>query len=698
MSGYFGNNIKISNFQVVNKLKTQMFVPVQNIVESVDLTPKDALLPLFECIVNSIISLMQSKQEHKEIQVKILRGESPSQQLILDNTKTINSIIVSDNGIGFTNKNFESFETPFSKTLKEFGCKGVGRFTVLAAFESINIRSNYKEGELWKYRTFICDAENEVHSMTIDDSTEKNFKTNVELHNCFNPIIKDKTAVSLEDLSQEIMHHCLIYYLSNQLPTIKLFDADSEEGEVINDLFDRVSKERERNFNVREESFKAYIIKVPKEGNRKNHYIYYCANSRVAGQPKNIGKINSLFSYPIFLNGKFYFLDVYIVSDYLNKHVYNARNGFSIPQEKENRLFENNDIISFEEIEESLVKVLEQEFNSHVNETKERSQRELEKYIIEKAPRYNSLRNNPDLLKTIPPNLTDEKKEEHLYRIAFNARKSVEKNLQEFIDNKQINEESIQKIKKAIQEKTSYDIDSLADYMMRRKAIIDLFDKFLEADNNGKYKLEEDIHNLIFPIGFTNEEISYETHNLWLLDERFLTYKFVGSDKSITSISQKKSSKEPDIIMLQENPKMFDNPIGFADKSNGELNSMVIFEFKRPGDTAHQKNKNDYRWEFSILVEPYFDDFLYSPDKKNYKGKHVILKKETPKFGFIIIDVLPPLLEQFNLDKGWQRTPFGSYYKMEANKNMHLEVMTFSKLIEYARNRHMPFFDKLFGK
>ncbi|PSL50385.1 hypothetical protein CLV51_1011730 [Chitinophaga niastensis] len=143
---------------------------------------------------------------------------------------------------------------------------------------------------------------------------------------------------------------------------------------------------------------------------------------------------------------------------------------------------------------------------------------------------------------------------------------------------------------------------------------------------------------------------------------------------------------------------MFDNPISFGDKSNGELNSMVIFEFKRPCEIAHQKNKGDYRWEFSELIEPYFDDFLYPSDKKNYKGKHVIIKRETPKFGFVIIDVLPPLLEQFNIDKGWEKTPFGAFYKMESKKNLHIEVMTFSKLLEYAKNRHMPFFDKLFGK
>jgi cobalt-zinc-cadmium resistance protein CzcA len=345
-----------------------------------------------------------------------------------------------------------------------------------------------------------------------------------------------------------------------------------------------------------------------------------------------------------------------------------------------------------------LTKILEEEYEPHVKDTKERSLVELQTYIESSAPRYTSLLRNPDILKSIPPNLSDDKKEEHLHRISFNARKNVEKHISDFINNKQISEDTIAKIKNDIKEKTSYDIDSLTDYMMRRKAIIDLFDKFLEADNDGKYKLEQDIHNIIFPMGLTNDEVSYESHNLWLLDERFLTYKFIASDKSITSFSQKKSSKEPDVIMLNENPMMFDNPISFGDKSNGDVNSMVIFEFKRPGETAHQKNKGNYRWEFSDLIEPYFDDFLYSPDKKNYKGKQVIIKNETPKFGFVILDVMPPLLEQYNIGKGWAKTPFGTFYKIYSGKNMHIEVMTFSKLLEYAKSRHVPFFDKLFGK
>jgi len=675
-----------------------MIVPIQNLVENVDLTPKDSMLPLFECVINSIISLKQSSipKNEREIQIKITRGDIPI-QTSLDNIRTIDSITISDNGIGFTEKNYNSFQTPLSNINKDFGCKGIGRFTVLAAFESMRIRSNYLENGKWYYREFTCDATNEVIPIKHDESEEKKYKTNVEILHCFNPIIKDKTALSISSISSEIMQHCLIYYLSDDLPLIRIFDTEDNKGEVINELFERVSKEKEKIFNIGEFSFKAYFTKTIKEGNRKINYIYYCANSRVVGQPKNIGKINGLFSYPLNLNGQFFFLDVYVVSEYLNKYVYKARNGFSIPQERENKLFEYSDLISFEEIEEELIKIIEEHYELHVKDAQEKSINEISNYIIENANRYRSFLQKPEILKSIPPNLSDDKKEEFLYKISFNARKNVEKSLQDFIQNKQINEETIQRIKKDIQEKTAYDVDSLADYMTRRKAIIELFDKFLDADENGVYKLEEDIHNIIFPLGLTNNEVSYESHNLWLLDERFINYRFIASDKSITSFSQKKSRKESDLIMI-DNPQMFDNPIGFGDKSSGEINSMVIFEFKRPGDVAHQKNKTDYRWEFSELVNKYFDEFLYKPDKKNYKGNPVILDKNTPKFGYVILDVIPKPLVEYNSGKGWEKTPFGTYFKINPKENLHIEVLTFRQLLEYAKSRHNPFFDKLFGK
>lgn len=673
-----------------------MEVPVKNLVETVDLTAEDVLLPMLECVVNSIISLQKSPipRSEKKIQIQIKRGNLP-EKLNFDNVKTISGFKIIDNGIGFNTSNYKSFQTPFSQVNKEFGCKGIGRFTVLAAYKDFVVESNYEESNTWHNRKFKFSTEKELETIDFNKSDVQQWKTIIDIENCSNPILIEKSALSLLQISESIMQHCFIYYLNNSLPRIEVLDLENNEVEVINELFEKVSKEKERDFLLKSEGFKFYITKTLKEGNRKNNYLYYCANNRTVGNPKNIKNINSIFSYPIQIDNEYYFFDIYVVSDFLNKKVFKTRNGFNVPKERENLLFGDDNTITFQDLEEQISSILENEYDSFVKTAKQKNIESVKSYIAHKAPRFNSFLRNPEILNSVPPNLSEDKLEEHLYRISFNARRNVENNIEKFIKTKEVNEDAIGQIINDIKAKTAYDVDSLADYMMRRKAIINLFDKFLDADENGDYKLEEDVHNLIFPLGLTNSDLDYENHNLWILDERFISYKFIASDKSITSFSQMNSRKETDLILI-DNPQMFNNPISFGDRASGEVNSMVIFEFKRPGDVAHQKKITDYRWEFSELVEPYFEEFIYQPIKKNYKGNQVVLKETTPKFGYIILDFIPEPLARYNRNKGWKLTPFGTYFKIEAELNLHLEVMTFRQLLEASKQRHNPFFDKLF--
>ena len=93
----------------------------------------------------------------------------------------------------------------------------------------------------------------------------------------------------------------------------------------------------------------------------------------------------------------------------------------------------------------------------------------------------------------------------------------------------------------------------------------------------------------------------------------------------------------------------------------------------------------------------YFDDFLYAETKTNYKGNQIIVQKDTPKYGFIVMDNIPKALATYNLDKGWKKTPFGTFYKIMDAINLHIEVLTFRQLINFSRERHSPFFNKLFN-
>jgi len=663
-----------------------MQTPAKNLVKRVDLLPSDALLPLLECISNSIISLSQTELPVKErkINIEIVRGE-PVQGKLVPSIKPIKHAKITDNGVGFHETNYESFKTPHSDALEDYGCLGVGRFSVLAAFRQMKIRSNFRLNGKWKYREFNFDEVNEVRETVYRDSEEKISETVVELIDLFNDTLTERTEVPLEEIATAIVKHFFLYHLSNSLPQITLQESGRDPLNV-NEAFTDVAKEKERPFNVKGEAFNLYITRNPKTSNRRNHYYNYCADSRVVGRAKRLSKLDGIFSYPLINNHVESFLDVYVVGGYLDQRKYDTRNGFRIPATPDERAY--LDEITLQDIGQQIAAVLKQEYSEYVQEAQNQDLVDWKNYIA-LHPRYNSLLNDEETLRSLPANTPDEKKEEELHRLIYRRQKTVEQKIEQFIKTKQIKEESIQEISLEIRNKTVLDQDALADYMARRKAVIDLLEKFLEADKKGDYRLEADIHNLVFPMGGTNSNTAYEAHNLWLLDERFASFQFIGSDKQIRTFSDTNSRLEPDLTLFNS----FDNPIGYGDATHGDISALVIFEFKRPGEVAGKRRKN-YRFEYSELTDKYFKAFRYG--ERLYNGKPVNVRQTTRKFGYIILSDIPEELENYNRELGWERTPFDTFYKMVPNSNMHLEAMKFDTLLRAARQRHMPFFDRLF--
>jgi hypothetical protein len=93
-----------------------MDLPVENIVSEVDLKPTDVLLPLYEAVVNAVISLKQSIDvKDKKIQIQITRGELPQNSDLFNNERVIDSIKVIDNGEGFHSDNLKSYKTAYSR-------------------------------------------------------------------------------------------------------------------------------------------------------------------------------------------------------------------------------------------------------------------------------------------------------------------------------------------------------------------------------------------------------------------------------------------------------------------------------------------------------------------------------------------------------------------------------------------------------
>lgn len=144
---------------------------VKSKVEEISLRPHEFLLPLFEVVVNSIISMGgQNQKPSGFINIDIDRDDKIGlfdTHLLQDKNgniapSPISTITVTDNGVGFNDENFVSFSTAYSEKHKDKGCKGVGRFTMLACFDNVQIKSIYNEkGKQWT-RNFSFDIEKEI--------------------------------------------------------------------------------------------------------------------------------------------------------------------------------------------------------------------------------------------------------------------------------------------------------------------------------------------------------------------------------------------------------------------------------------------------------------------------------------------------------------------------------------------------------
>ncbi|MBB5637035.1 hypothetical protein HDE68_002948 [Pedobacter cryoconitis] len=677
-----------------------MEMSVKSKVDEINLRPHEFLLPLFEAVVNSILSVTEKYPDGGGlIEIKIERdgqNELFAPNDIQDKQGRIlpvpiKNITIIDNGIGFNDENFKSFNTAYSEKNRDRGCKGVGRFTVLACFDSMHINSVYKEKNEQYSREFHFDVSNEV--VPKDGNPNKitsveNNNTIISLNSC-KPKFKEKSALASQQIAKDIIEHCLPFFINDSIPTIVMYDNLDDNKIILNDIIKTVINFEGKPvvfYPIKEtEEFKLLLVR---RTDAKTHRLRLCANNRVVGRSENLGNLIPGFesSFKNELDEDFC-LDAYVLSSFLDSRVNTVRNSFNIPSQPEDNMIV--DEVTISSIQNSIKAILENKYSSTLEKIQAINYDRIKRYILNpKKLRvgYRSLLARKDLLQKIPTNLSDDKLEEFLHRIKFVLEKDLNIALKKATKNGKIEnyEEYSSTVKKLIDQEAQFAKDKLADLLIQRKAILMLLKKMLKISKDGEYKLEEDLHNLIFPMGQSNDTVPFEYHNLWLLDERLAFHSYINSDKQIRKnpLLISKSQKEPDIAI-------FDFPWAFSERQN-QMNSMVIFEFKRPGrnmDTTLDKNLDSQ-------IMKYFQDLMESK-ARDYDGELVNLEKTTPKFGYVVCDLHKDLIEHNVNFNGFRSTPYKTLYKLNDVINLHIEVMSYQQLIEMSEKKHLAFFKEL---
>ena len=660
-------------------------------VRNTKLPKNKALWPLFETISNSIHAIEEKgNQEYGQIFIYIIRnGNRETLQGLKEIDKyPINSFVITDNGIGFTEKNFESFLTAESEYKIEKGAKGIGRFVALKAFRQVNYSSNYFDKNKYVKRSFTFKAlQNGIFNYEEDLSLEEKSWTNVELQD-FREEFQKNCPKTLNELAEKIVEHFLIYFLQDNCPYITIVDQNGEEI-LLQNYYGATFKGSIKNktFSIETNIFDVYLLRV--YNTRKSHQIHYCANNREV-------KYELLNSYIPDLGRKIeeeeevaFVYHAYITSKFLDEAVDNERIDFNLTEEitDEN---EDENLITLGTIRTKAIETIEEILEPFLSIVRNEKFEVYQNHIYENAPQYRSLlKYHPETLYNLAPKLSGNKLDIELFKLQSNLEAEV-KELGEQILNPIddfVETEDYQKLYSEYIEKFN-DIGkaNLARYIVHRKSVIDLLDKFIGIDNE-KFQTEETIHNIFFPIRSVSDEISYDKQNLWLIDERLAYHNYLASDKSFKAIDLTDSTdtKRPDLLI-------FNDSFAFVN-DDAPHQSFTIVEFKRPERDGYTSESNKTNPVDQVLQ---YIRTIRESNAKDRRGKTIdFINDNIPFYAYIILDNNNSLKQVMD-DKDFKKTPDSmGYFRFHDIYNAYIEVITYPKLLKDARMRNRILFDKL---
>jgi len=640
----------------------------------------NAHLPVLEAIVNSIQAVYEKIAKENLLQYDgVVRVEfSRESDLIDDNRSKIESVIITDNGIGFDEKNFKEFLTSDTEHKKALGGKGVGRFSWLKAFSSVVVTSTFIENGEYLTRTFEFNINAEELDDKLEDSKKKEVSTAIVLKGSL-PDFRKHFPVGMDVWANRILKHCMKYFLEKECcPAIILTDGiatinlRNEFNEKVSELF------KQETFKIGDKAFTLTHLKVNKTI-LDRHAIVLFGNNRSVLERDLASKLVDMADVELEDGARYLCL---VESPYLDDHVDLNRLAFNLPIEETERLNAENEI-ALDRIISEVVAAINITLKDYLKPVREQKEIRIKAYIKNQAPRYAFLlRHRADDIMNIV-NGTDDKIDEQLYKI---SRKFEEDERQgRLVLERQLKDETItdeeydKKLKECIAKIVDANKSRLADYVAHRKIVIDLFEQGMRRTSGEDYSKEEYMHKLIYPMKTTSDEVSHEEQNLWLIDERLSYFSYIASDTNLNP-----NKDRPDLIM-------FDTPISLIEEQNEgkPLNKIVIFELKRPMRDGVDGSDNP------IQQITKYKSRLEDGKTLDKNGRPIKVDEKTQFYLYVICDITDKLKKELVGTYGLTETVDGYGFYGFRGDTTFIEVLSYDKIVSDAKKRNQILFEKL---
>ena len=666
-------------------------------IRNTKLAARNGLMPLFEAIVNSIIAIQEAQRQDGRIEIQIEREPMlPAVDIHGNTIAQVESFVIEDNGAGFNKENFISFETMDSQAKAHIGGKGIGRILWLKAFDYVEIESTYSEDNDWFHRTFeFRETQDgiEKHSLRpCSIELQSSYpKTTVRLVS-FKARYREISPKSTEAIARRIVEHCMEYFLLGSCPTITIDDPASNKRIELQDLFAEeyqpISGSREFQLGNDIFSITDVLLKATSEA---QHRVHFCAHNRAVESLPLAGKVPHLDGPLTTQEGGSVVYSGYVTSRFLNERVDTERTGFNIDRE-EQLAFEGGS--TWEELVSATVSAVSEYLEPLTAGLRERLLERVRTFVETKEPKYRPLlKSQKEEIEKLSGPFTDTALDLELHKILNNWRLEVRRDARERLDKVDTelsdfaaHREEYRRVLGEMQEISKSD---LAEYVIHRATILSFFEKLLGRQQDDNFAREDALHGLFFPQRRTSDEIDYDDHSLWVIDERLAYHHFLASDIPLRKQNgpmEVDSDDRPDLLIY--NNTIYDNPIAF---SPGEepFPSVVIVEFKRPerDDPGGEKSPISQVLRYVGLIR--------EGRARRSDGSTIEPPMHMPFYCYVIATLKPSLKREAE-ERGFTQAPDGlGYFFYNSNFNAYIEISSYRKILDDAKKRNRALFDRL---
>jgi hypothetical protein len=683
------------------KKKLQSKSNIANKVRNTKLPRTKPLMPLFEVISNSIHAIEEAQkarfiEEPGEINIYVIRNGKPETLKSMTNNDTfpVKSFLIKDNGIGLNEENLNYFVETDTDHKLEMGGKGIGRFVCLKAFKELIIESCYIDATQKKFvLSFEFRPTKDGFDNFQEDEVDSKYKMGTAiLLSEYKPEYQKHVPRPLSLIAKEIVGHFQLYFIRDDAPKITVLNQNEDFVNCKN-YYDKNFKSdvQSKEFTIGEFSFTLYLTKSTSS---QSHKIHFCAHNRSVKEEGLSNKIIELGRYSVKNEDGSFYYQAFVVGDVLDENVDSERVGFDFPNEDSDDDTEQDldEEITLSKIRREAIATIEMLLAEYLAIEREAKITHYKPIIHNELPQYRYLLTyKAEDIKRLPASLPKQKLDIELYKLETDLKIEVKEEGIKLLDDKkdiQSLEEYRQRYNKFLTEFNAVGKAELARYVVHRRAVIDLFEKLLEQNEEERFSDEDVIHSLFFPIRSASDDIPYDKQNLWLIDERLTYHSFLASDKRFSQIKEVDSNSSDRTDLL-----IFNDALVFSEDKLAPFQSFTIVEFKKPqreGYADYDSSKNPLD-----QVEKYINEII-SGSVVNRLGRKIKVDPRIPFYVYIVCDITDSLVKILK-SREFDLTPDGlGYFKLYTKYfNAYIEVLPFEKVLSDAQKRNRILFEKL---